>query len=108
MNSELGIVVEASSAGSGFSTNAVLRRQPLKIGMLVTYHARQHVVVGITPMSVTPQLLELEDADSGRTRHVKSTDRDLELASREDTLIHAKEQTRHDPPARHSTPLAFT
>jgi hypothetical protein len=51
MNSELDIAVEASSAGSGFSTNAVLRRQPLKIGMLVTYHARQHVVVGITPMN---------------------------------------------------------
>jgi hypothetical protein len=41
-----------------------------KIGTIIGYRGRLHVVVGVTPMSVTPQLVELEDRESGRIRRV--------------------------------------
>ena len=37
-----------------------------KIGTIVSYRGRLHVVIGVTPMSATPQLVELEDRESGR------------------------------------------
>jgi len=45
-----------------------------KIGTIVSYRGRLHVVVGVTPMSVTPQLVEIEDRESGRIRQVPSDD----------------------------------
>ncbi len=48
-----------------------------KIGTIVSYRGCLHVVVGTTPISVTPALLELEDTDSGRTRRVRRDDPQL-------------------------------
>jgi hypothetical protein len=47
------------------------------IGTIISYRGRFHVVVGITPMSVTPPLLELEDTESGRIRRVQGDDSQL-------------------------------
>ena len=57
-----------------------------KIGTIVSYRGRLHVVVGVTPMSMTPQLVELEDQESGRIRRVPSGDLQLfnEKSLRED------------------------
>jgi hypothetical protein len=57
---------------------------PLEIGTIVSYQGRLYVVVGITPMSVTPPLLELEDTENGRTRGVRADDSELvvEVAKR--------------------------
>ena len=41
-----------------------------KIGTIVSYRGRIHVVIGVTPMSATPQLVEVEDRESGRIRRV--------------------------------------
>lgn len=38
----------------------------MRIGDSVTYHGRTYVVVGFTPMSVTPAEVQLRDADTGR------------------------------------------
>jgi len=48
-----------------------------EIGTIISDQGRFHVVVGITPMSVTPPLLELEDTDSGRIRRVQGDDSQL-------------------------------
>ena len=48
-----------------------------KIGTIVSYRGRLHVVVGVTPISVTPQLVELEDRESGRIRRVPYGDLQL-------------------------------
>ena len=48
-----------------------------KIGTIVSYRGRLHVVVGVTPISVTPQLVELEDRESGRIRRVPAGDLQL-------------------------------
>jgi hypothetical protein len=48
-----------------------------KIGTIVSYRGRLHVVVGVTPMSVTPQLVEIEDRESGRIRRVPYADLQL-------------------------------
>jgi hypothetical protein len=48
-----------------------------KIGTIVSYRGRLYVVVGVTPMSVTPQLVELEDRESGRIRRVPAGDLQL-------------------------------
>ena len=48
-----------------------------KIGTIVSYRGRLHVVVGVTPMSVTPQLVEIEDRESGRIRRVPYGDPQL-------------------------------
>ena len=48
-----------------------------EIGTIISYRGRLHVVVGRTPMSVTPPLLELEDTESGRIRRVRGDDPQL-------------------------------
>jgi hypothetical protein len=48
-----------------------------KIGTIVSYRGRLHVVLGATPMSVTPQLVEIEDRESGRIRRVPYADLQL-------------------------------
>jgi len=48
-----------------------------EIGTIVSYRGRLHVVVGVTPMSVTPQLVEIEDRESGRIRRVPYADLQL-------------------------------
>jgi hypothetical protein len=48
-----------------------------KIGTIVSYRGRLHVVVGVTPISVTPQLVEIEDRESGRIRRVPYGDLQL-------------------------------
>jgi hypothetical protein len=48
-----------------------------RIGTIVSYRGRLHVVVGTTPISVTPALLELEDTESGRMRRVRRDDPQL-------------------------------
>jgi hypothetical protein len=48
-----------------------------KIGTIIRYRGRLHVVVGITPISVTPPLLELQDTESGRIRRVQGDDPQL-------------------------------
>jgi hypothetical protein len=48
-----------------------------EIGTIISYRGRLHVVVGITPMSVTPPLLELEYAESGHIRRVRGDDPQL-------------------------------
>ncbi len=53
------------------------RAAMFRIGTIVSYRGRLHVVVGVTPMSVTPQLVEIEDRESGRIRRVPY--RDLQL-----------------------------
>ena len=59
-----------------------------KIGTIVSYRGRLHVVIGVTPMSVTPQVVEIEDRESGRIRRVPSGDLQLfkepEKSPRED------------------------
>ena len=44
---------------------------------VVSYRGRLHVVVGVTPMSVTPQFVEIEDRESGRIRRVPYGDLQL-------------------------------
>jgi hypothetical protein len=80
MASEVEIAVEPL-ADSGFGTQAAPWRRPVEIGMFVKYGERLHAVVGITPMSVTPRLVELEDADGRRIRRVQPTDPHLEIPS---------------------------
>ncbi len=48
-----------------------------KIGTIVSYRGRLHVVAGVTPISVTPQLVEIEDRESGRIRRVPYGDLQL-------------------------------
>ena len=48
-----------------------------EIGTIVSYRGRLYVVVCITPMSVTPPLVELEDTESGRIRRVRGDDPQL-------------------------------
>jgi hypothetical protein len=50
------------------------------LGTLLTYRGRLHVVVGVTPIGCTPQLVELEDAESGRIRRVAWADPGLDTA----------------------------
>ena len=47
-----------------------------EIGTIMSYRGRLHVVVGSTPMSVTP-VLELEDTESARIRRVRGDDPQL-------------------------------
>jgi hypothetical protein len=48
-----------------------------EIGTIVRYQRRLYVVRGVTPMSVTPALLELEDTENGSTRRVRADDAEL-------------------------------
>jgi hypothetical protein len=53
------------------------RAAVFKIGTIVSYQGGLHVVVGVTPMSVTPQLVEIEDRKTGRIRRVPAGDLQL-------------------------------
>lgn len=48
-----------------------------EIGKIISYRGRLHVVVGVTPIGVTPCLVELEDAESGRVRSVQCDDPEI-------------------------------
>lgn len=48
-----------------------------EIGTIISYRGRLNVVVGVTPIGVTPTLLELEDTQSGRIRRVRGDDPQL-------------------------------
>ena len=41
------------------------------LGDFVAYQGRRHVVVAVTPMSVTPFRVELSDPETNRTRWVE-------------------------------------
>jgi len=45
-----------------------------EIGTIVSYRERLYIVVGVTPMSVTPQRVEIEDRESERIRRVPYAD----------------------------------
>jgi hypothetical protein len=59
-----------------------------KFGTIVSYRGRLHAIVGVTPMSVTPQLVEIEDLESGRISRVPLADlepfKESEESPRED------------------------
>ena len=84
---ELGHTGQASEQGIGAAAEAVdslLAHTPVRmpvalfeIGTIVSYQGRLFVVIGVTPMSVTPALLELEDTENGSTRRVKADDPEL-------------------------------
>ena len=79
--------MQASEQGIGAAAEAVdslLAHTPVRmpvalfeIGTIVSYQGRLFVVIGVTPMSVTPALLELEDTENGSTRRVKADDPEL-------------------------------
>jgi hypothetical protein len=50
----------------------------LQIGDYVMYEGRRYVLVGITPMSVTPFEVQLEDPETGRTFWVEGQPRQKE------------------------------
>jgi hypothetical protein len=68
-----------------------------KIGTIVSYRGRLHVVVGVTPMSLTPQLVEIEDRESGRIRRVPYGDLQLfeDDSSSTTAPTMTQSQTRH-------------
>lgn len=49
----------------------------LNIGTTITFQWRLHVIVGITPIGVTPCMVELEDLETGRVRSVQAGDPEL-------------------------------
>ena len=84
---KLGNTVQASEQGIGAADEAVdsllahtpvrMPVAPFEIGTIVSYQGRLFVVLGVTPMSVTPALLELEDTENGSTRRVRADDPEL-------------------------------
>jgi hypothetical protein len=48
-----------------------------EIGTIVSYQGRLFVVIGVTPMSDTPALLEHEDTENVSTRRVQADDPEL-------------------------------
>ena len=48
-----------------------------EIGTIVSYQGRLYVVLGVTPMSVTPALLEVEDTENGSIRRVRADEAEL-------------------------------
>jgi hypothetical protein len=80
--SRVGTHGQASEQGIGTADEAVdslHARTPVRIpvaqfeiGTIVSYQGRLYVVLGVTPMSVTPALLELEDTENGSTRRVRA------------------------------------
>jgi len=48
-----------------------------EIGTIVSYQGRLYVVLGGTPMSVTPALLEVEDTENGSIRRVRADEAEL-------------------------------
>ena len=79
-----GTRLQASEQGIGAADEAVDSllahtsvRMPValfEIGTIVSYQGR---LFGVTPMSVTPALLELEDTENGSTRRVRADDPEL-------------------------------
>jgi hypothetical protein len=61
-----------------------------EIGKTISYRGRRHVVVGVTPMGVTPCLVELEDTESGCVRSVQCDDPDI-VIDRAEALPNASE-----------------
>ena len=57
------------------------RTAAMHLGELVTYQGRRYVVVGVTPMSVTPFSLELEDPETNRTIWVEWPPQPVERAA---------------------------
>jgi hypothetical protein len=49
----------------------------LEIGMAMTHRGRAHVVAGISPVGVTPQVVDLRDIEVGCIRTVSVTDESL-------------------------------
>jgi len=67
-----------------------------KIGTIVSYRGRLHVVIGVTPMSATPQLVELEDRESGRIRRVPYGDlQPFEDLTRAFEMTNARATSKH-------------
>jgi len=48
-----------------------LRQTAVLIGDFVTYQGRAHVIVGFTPVSVMPALIQLRDVATGATSWVE-------------------------------------
>ena len=79
--------MQASEQGIGAADEVVdslLAQTPVRmpvalfeIGTIVSYQGRLFVVLGVTPMSVIPALLELEDTENGSTRQVRADDPEL-------------------------------
>lgn len=57
------------------------RTAAMQIGDSVTYKGRRHVVVGFTPMSVTPAEIQLRDPHTGTTFWVEWPPKPLERAA---------------------------
>jgi hypothetical protein len=51
----------------------------LNIGTTISWRGRLHVVVGVTPIGVTPCMVELEDLETGRVRSGQSDDPELSV-----------------------------
>ena len=66
-----------------------------EIGKTISYRGRRHVVVGVTPMGVTPRLVELEDAESGRVRSVECDDPEI-VTDAAESLANANESPEPD------------
>jgi hypothetical protein len=83
----------------------------IEIGMAMTYRGRAHVVAGISPMSVTPQVIELRDIEAGSNRTVSVTDESLGLAHISPTvdahsLMGAQQMTRRAQEVAGSSPAS--
>ena len=50
-----------------------------EIGTHLNYRGRLHVVIAVTPIGVRPNLIDLEDVESGRIRRVKPDDPEIDL-----------------------------
>jgi len=48
-----------------------------EIGTFVSYQGRLYAVLGVTPMSVKPASLEVEDTENGSIRRVRADDAEL-------------------------------
>jgi hypothetical protein len=66
----------------------------LEPGTLVAYRGRPHVVVGVTPMSIIPHAVELEDVSSGRISSVDVSDRQLQIDRRDDRAFEPAPEER--------------
>jgi hypothetical protein len=62
---------------AGARRSELARAYMFEIGTIVSYRGRLHVFIGITPMSVTPPQVKLEDTESGRILRVRGDDPQL-------------------------------
>jgi hypothetical protein len=53
----------------------------VNIGTRITFRGRFHVIVGVTPIGVTPCVVELEDVETSRVRSVQSDDPELSVVA---------------------------